>query len=153
MSYTPTTWATGDTITAQKMNKLENGVANAGSALIVTVTPTNPGFVMDKTYAEIYEAFKSGIPCYAKLLISSTDDPITDQYVIKELIEPIVYVFKYNDVYRIYTSGVAAWNISNMTLGLPRTNVYQVTTPTDYPTFLRGVCVNQQYITLETDIF
>ena len=30
MSYTPTTWATGDTVTATKLNKLENGVASAG---------------------------------------------------------------------------------------------------------------------------
>lgn len=30
MSYTPTTWATGDTITASAMNKIENGIANAG---------------------------------------------------------------------------------------------------------------------------
>lgn len=30
MSYTPTTWVTGDTITATKLNKLEQGVANAG---------------------------------------------------------------------------------------------------------------------------
>ncbi len=30
MSYTPTTWMTGDTITATKLNKLEQGVANGG---------------------------------------------------------------------------------------------------------------------------
>lgn len=30
MSYTPTTWTTGDTITATKLNKIEQGVANAG---------------------------------------------------------------------------------------------------------------------------
>ena len=30
MSYTPTTWTTGDTITATAMNKIENGIANAG---------------------------------------------------------------------------------------------------------------------------
>lgn len=28
MAYTPTTWADGDIITAEKMNKLEHGVAN-----------------------------------------------------------------------------------------------------------------------------
>lgn len=28
MAYTPTTWTTGDVITAEKMNKLEQGVAN-----------------------------------------------------------------------------------------------------------------------------
>ena len=34
MSYTPTTWTTGDTITATKLNKIEQGIANAGGALI-----------------------------------------------------------------------------------------------------------------------
>lgn len=34
MSYTPTTWATGDTITAEKLNHLEGGVEAAdGGAL------------------------------------------------------------------------------------------------------------------------
>ena len=30
MGYTPTTWTTGDTITATKLNKIENGIAGAG---------------------------------------------------------------------------------------------------------------------------
>lgn len=30
MAYTPTTWTTGDTITATAMNKIENGIAGAG---------------------------------------------------------------------------------------------------------------------------
>ena len=30
MAYTPTTWNTGDTITASALNKMENGIANAG---------------------------------------------------------------------------------------------------------------------------
>ena len=30
MAYTPTNWQTGDTITAEKLNKLENGVASGG---------------------------------------------------------------------------------------------------------------------------
>ena len=29
MAYTPTEWQCGDTITADKLNKLEQGVANA----------------------------------------------------------------------------------------------------------------------------
>lgn len=31
MSYTPTNWKAGDVITSEKLNKLENGVAAAGS--------------------------------------------------------------------------------------------------------------------------
>ena len=30
MSYTPTTWTTGDTITATKLNKIEQGIADSG---------------------------------------------------------------------------------------------------------------------------
>ena len=30
MAYTPTSWTTGDTITATKLNKIEQGIANAG---------------------------------------------------------------------------------------------------------------------------
>ena len=30
MSYEPTVWQCGDTITAEKLNKLEQGVANSG---------------------------------------------------------------------------------------------------------------------------
>lgn len=30
MAYTPTTWNTGDTINATKLNKIEQGIANAG---------------------------------------------------------------------------------------------------------------------------
>ena len=46
MAYTPTTWNTGDTITATAMNKIENGIANAGGGggggtFFYTVTATN----------------------------------------------------------------------------------------------------------------
>ena len=37
MSYTPTEWNTGDTITAEKLNKLEAGVAGADTTLYLTM--------------------------------------------------------------------------------------------------------------------
>lgn len=37
MAYTPTQWTTGDTITASAMNKIENGIANAGGGISVDV--------------------------------------------------------------------------------------------------------------------
>ena len=52
MSYTPTNWATGDVITAEKLNKLEQGVASGGGVLIVTGT----NGTLDKTWQEIYDA-------------------------------------------------------------------------------------------------
>lgn len=40
MSYTPTTWTTGDTITATKLNKMEQGIANSGGCAIVELSAT-----------------------------------------------------------------------------------------------------------------
>ena len=34
MAYTPTVWETGDIITAEKLNKAENGIAAAGPVMI-----------------------------------------------------------------------------------------------------------------------
>lgn len=62
MSYTPTQWQTGDTITANKLNNIENGIKNISEPFIVTLTPTAEDFsgVMDKTVAEIQAAYDSG---------------------------------------------------------------------------------------------
>ena len=63
MAYTPTTWVTGDTITAVKLNNMEQGIANAGGALLVECT-TNIGTgttTCNKTASEIAQAFYSGM--------------------------------------------------------------------------------------------
>ena len=62
MSYTPTTWQTGDTITAEKLNNMESGIENANNPFIVTLTPTAEDFsgTMDKTCGEISAAYEAG---------------------------------------------------------------------------------------------
>lgn len=62
MSYTPTEWQTGDTITAEKLNNMEQGIENSNSPFIVTLTPTAQDFsgVMDKTCGEIDAAYRAG---------------------------------------------------------------------------------------------
>lgn len=73
MSYTPTEWSNGDVITAEKLNKLENGVADCGESsselLMVHITQTIEYdsemeqdviiYEYDKTGAEILEALQS----------------------------------------------------------------------------------------------
>lgn len=62
MSYTPTEWQTGDTITAEKLNNMESGIENANEPLFVTLTPTAADLsgTMDKSPQEIAEAVVSG---------------------------------------------------------------------------------------------
>jgi len=65
MSYTPTEWNNGDVITAEKLNKLENGVAAGGSGggvLVVNITESDGVYTTDKTAGEIKAAFESGTP-------------------------------------------------------------------------------------------
>ena len=62
MSYIPTEWTAGDIVTAAKLNKLENGVAESRGSLIVNMT-YNAGIdadICDKTALEMYTAFQSG---------------------------------------------------------------------------------------------
>ena len=70
MSYTPTNWQTGDTVTAEKLNNMESGIVAAADPFVVTLTPTAQNYsgVMDKTVAEINEAYEAGKKIVFKLV-------------------------------------------------------------------------------------
>lgn len=67
MAYDPTVWKSGDTITSAKLNKLENGLAEAsgggtgGNVLMINIISEGSTLTMDKTYAEIKSAFMNGL--------------------------------------------------------------------------------------------
>lgn len=52
MSYEPTNWKSGDVVTSAKLNKMEQGIANAGGALVVA----NNNGTLNKTWKEIHDA-------------------------------------------------------------------------------------------------
>lgn len=54
MAYTPTNWQTGDTITAEKLNNMEQGIASAGDGGLLIVNESN--HTLDKTWQEISDA-------------------------------------------------------------------------------------------------
>lgn len=60
MAYTPTTWTTGDTITASALNKIENGIASAGVDYDFIIEFRNGFFVATKgTYSDVYTALQT----------------------------------------------------------------------------------------------
>lgn len=67
MSYTPTEWKNGDTITAEKLNKIESGIKEGSEVLFVK---WKEGFYdqgmhcLDKTWGELYDAIASGKAIY-----------------------------------------------------------------------------------------
>ena len=61
MAYEPKAWECGDVITADDLNHIEQGVANAGGGsapLVVHQVPVGDNsYRLDKTWQEIYDAF------------------------------------------------------------------------------------------------
>ena len=57
MSYEPTNWKNGDIVTADKLNKLEQGVASAGGGGgVLIVTADIETGALNKTWQEIHDA-------------------------------------------------------------------------------------------------
>lgn len=106
MGYTPTTWSTGDTITAQAMNKIENGIAGAGSVLVCTSSYNNGGYTLDKTVQEIYDAYLAGTPVYIKYQYGTLGASGTGDYRSHLYLAPVIKIYGYNyaNVVRICAS-------------------------------------------------
>ena len=63
MSYEPTQWSAGDTVTSAKLNKIEQGiVSNSNEPLIVTLQKEGVVQTFNKTWKEVHDAFMAGRP-------------------------------------------------------------------------------------------
>lgn len=142
MAYTPTQWNTGDDVTATKLNKLEQGVANASGALIIT----DNGTALDKTFAEIYDAVHSGTPCYIHYTGDESTPSLDSDYTYQIDLLPVVSVFKYDTYYRVYALAVSPQGVDNANfVGIPSAWAYQAQVSTGYPTFYKRIHTNGQY--------
>ena len=56
MSYTPNTWKSGDVVTSAKLNKIEQGIANAILIANITIDEQAGVATLDKTWQEILDA-------------------------------------------------------------------------------------------------
>ena len=56
MSYEPTNWKSGDTVTSAKLNKMEQGIASAVFKPIAIMDEQTGTITLDKTWQEILDA-------------------------------------------------------------------------------------------------
>ncbi len=143
MAYTPTVWATGDVITAAKLNNMENGLtqfvvnfsANYGD--LNTTENFLTDIAVDKTFPQIYNALTSGQRVsFILTLNGGTENGILktlgDGYLIVEFTDPnndelkIVIICEYEENnlsfdYRIYgtLTYTAPFNSTTNKLELP----------------------------------
>lgn len=91
MSYTPTEWKTGDTITAEKLNKLEQGVADSGGgggALIVNSTYDDGAYTLDKTWKEIRDVFVTGVTVLVMSVSETSEEASTVIRIASDTYDP-----------------------------------------------------------------
>ena len=77
MSYEPTEWKAGDTITSAKLNKIEQGIAAGGTGdgssnveiANIVWDDEKDGYVFEKSLAELYQIHQAG-----KLIITASSD-------------------------------------------------------------------------------
>lgn len=61
MAYTKNTWKTGDIVSSQKLNHMEDGIANSENVFIV-----GGGDILDKTWQEIFDAIGAVALCVVR---------------------------------------------------------------------------------------
>lgn len=87
MAYTPTNWANGDVITSEKLNKIEQGLANGGGGIFMITADMESGTFLfsnvSATFEEATEAYINGM-----LLILRIRSAIGDgQYLIFDVVQ------------------------------------------------------------------
>lgn len=111
MAYEPKTWQCGEVVTANDLNRIEQGVAEAseggggtGSGLFVIHEDSVTG-VLDKTWQEIHDAVEQGKLAY--ILMDTGDVALSTSvvtYIAVETEESDIYVVQTGDVWYTTTA-------------------------------------------------
>jgi len=127
MSYEPTTWKTGDVITANKLNKIEQGIAAIGDTPVVTdhpiivvnATMNGTTVTLGKTWQEIHDAFEAGKLVFISYMApSGEEEDSTLWYVVDTYLdEDTCYVGA-----KTGSTSIAIWFKASSANGYPSRN-------------------------------
>lgn len=105
MAYVKTTWATGDVITAEKLNNAEGGIEAAYPLIVVkseyvdgenraVLRVGGTDYQLDKTYSEIFTALSAG---KLVMIMNTTEDAVNCDYIL--------YADYTNEIYSVASVG------------------------------------------------
>lgn len=69
MAYEKQTWVTGEVITKEKLNHMEDGIADSGGSGVFIANLDMETHSLDKTWNEINTAVTNRQPCYVKPIV------------------------------------------------------------------------------------
>lgn len=128
MSYTPTNWQTGDTVTAEKLNKMEQGIELANDPFVITCTPTAADYsgVMDVTFEEIKAAADAGKKIIFKIQTGNGNFYTADATITYNALGGFRQAMGYI-IDSINNIIILAWNDTNENSNIYYTAVYPLT--------------------------
>ena len=126
MSYSPTTWSTGDTITASAMNKIENGIANAGGSAIVRLSAS--GFPT-QTWVYGYIVWATYDSQNSRWVLTQSTDTFWDGIVgfandVPTIIPPFFTVLPTSDDVGVFFVPDGGADVSSVTGDITATDLY-----------------------------
>lgn len=112
MAYTPTNWVTGDTITAEKLNKAEQGIADASAYIIpVVYDAETSSTILEASYDDISTAVSAGRTVVTKDDTSNNETTISLLYRVSYIADA---EYPYH-VYFYHPDDVDTYRASNST--------------------------------------
>lgn len=126
MSYEPTNWKAGDTVTSEKLNKIEQGISAANSSgsgvfkVNITLNEAETAAVMDKTWNEIFSSEGIG---YAYLAVEAKSRMLC---LISEVYENTDFVT---------VTGNTLYGVQVYMFSSGETMIYETSSADGYPTW------------------
>lgn len=115
MAYNKTTWETGDVITAEKLNNIENGIAGIKGVLPITTSEDGDTQTLSATWQQISDAIGSLTPVFVFV--------------------PEVGVMPYVVASAAYDAGSDKYTANLFDLQLGQLYTYSCSSADDYPSF------------------
>lgn len=110
MAYEPTQWRSGDTITSERLNKMEQGIAGGGSgdAYVLHTTMTMPPDESDDpiTFSSV-ELREDGLPMW--LIVDNAIGPNNTTYA------EVIFLKMYNNEFFTYNNGSSVVSVNRST--------------------------------------
>lgn len=92
MGYIPTEWQTGDVITAEKLNKAEEGIAAAGAYMVPAVLDTETSeVILQASFDDITDAVSAGRLVMTKYDTSENEYDISFLYRVSVIDDDFPY--------------------------------------------------------------
>lgn len=112
MSYTKQTWNIGETLSADKLNHLENGVENKFMVVVFEHNIINDTITASESFNDAKTAILNGIPVFCNIHAfndSNETDVIEGPYLIAYYNEPDSYLLakrNYQETYKWYADRI-----------------------------------------------